>query len=383
MIDLSLARPMKYVQINTVPYGSTGSIALTLHDQLLQEGECSWVFWGRGCRSQGQFGRRFGKRAGVLLDIALTRLDGRIGGHSKAATKELLTELDRINPDVVHLHNLHGYYLNIDMLFHWLAANDCEVRWTLHDCWPLTGHCVHFTYIGCEQWKRGCAEYGPCKQLGTYPKTYARHRCSDNYKQKKSLFTSIDANRMTLIAPTQWLADRVSQSFLKKYPIEIIRNPIDKASFKPTPSDFREKHGLEGKTIVLGVAHPWSNRKGLGEFIRLSGDLDDGFVVVLVGLSNQQKRKVPKNIIALGRVDSKTELARLYTAADIFVNPSVEETFGLTVAEALACGTTVLVRKDTACAEVALAGNSIFSENTYDDLLMKIKSFRYGKAING
>lgn len=373
---------MRYVQVNTVPHGSTGSIMMALHEELLRDGEESWVFWGRGRDASNDREFNFGTKAGILADVLLTRFDGRAGFHSRAATRRLLAELDRIGPDVVHLHNLHGYYLNIEMLFEWLAERDCQVRWTLHDCWPLTGHCVHFTYVGCDQWKQSCAADGECSQLGTYPKTYAKGECFKNHARKKALFTSVPSDRMRLFTPTKWLADRVSQSFLKNYPVEIRENPIDSVSFRPRQSDFRERYGLEGKTVVLGVAFPWTERKGLGEFVRLAGDLGDEFAIVLVGLSKKQRKRMPGNILAFERTDSKEKLAEFYTAADLFVNPSIEETFGLTVAEALACGTTVAVRKDTACAEVARFGDSIYVDNSYEDLLEKIQSFRYRQVVD-
>ena len=150
------------------------------------------------------------------------------------------------------------------------------------------------------------------------------------------------------------LAELVRQSFLKEYPVEVHYNTIDRTVFKPTPSDFRKRYGLQDKIMVLGVASVWDERKGLDDFVKLAGMLDDRYAIVLVGLSDKQIRQMPKNILGLGKTNSAVELAQIYTAADILVNPSREETFGMTILEASACGTKAIVYKSTACEEVAM-----------------------------
>ena len=343
-----------YVHINTVPNGSTGGIMMKEHRELLAAGEESYAFWGRRRTGENDHEMRFATDAEVCMDVLQTRLDGRVGFHSKAATKRLLARLDKINPDVVHLHNLHGYYINIEMLFGWLAARDCKVEWTLHDCWAFTGHCSHFTYVGCKQWKDGCACSKGCPQLDVYPKTYSKASVVWNYEQKRYLFNLVPVERMKLITPSKWLAELVGESFLAKYPAEVRHNTIDVSVFKPTPSDFRERYGIDGRFMVLGVASPWTERKGLGDFVRLAGELDsDKFAIVLVGLSEKQIKQLSKQLVALPKTESATKLAEVYSAADVFVHPGVEETFGMTVAEAQACGTPVVVAEGSACAEIA------------------------------
>ena len=342
-----------YAHINTVPNGSTGGIMMKEHRELLAAGEDSYVFWGRGRAGEGDHELRFATDAEVRLDAVQTRLDGKAGFHSKAATKRLLERLDEINPDVVHLHNLHGYYVNIEMLFEWLAAHNCKVEWTLHDCWAFTGHCAYFTYVKCAQWKTHCAYFdGRCPQLGAYPKTYSKASCAWNFDQKKRLFNLVPAGRMKLIAPSQWLANLVGESFLSEYPVEVRHNTVDTNVFKPTPSDFRERYGIGDRFMVLGVASPWTERKGLNVFVRLAGELDPSkYAIVLVGLSERQIKQLPANIIGLQRTDSPRTLAEIYTAADVYVTPSIEETFGMTVAEANACRTFAVVVEGTACME--------------------------------
>lgn len=341
-----------YVHINTVPNGSTGGIMMKEHRELLAVGEESFVFWGRGRDAEDEHEMRFASDLEVKADVLQTRLDGKAGFHSKAATKRLLARLDEINPDVVHLHNLHGYYLNVEMLFEWLAEHDCKVEWTLHDCWAFTGHCAYFTYVKCAQWKSHCAYAKPCQQLGTYPKTYSKASCSWNFEQKKRLFNLVPADRMKLITPSQWLADLVGESFLAKYPVEVRHNTIDTSVFKPTPSDFRERYGIGDRFMILGVASPWTERKGLADFVRLAGELDsEKYAVVLVGLSKNQVKEMPAGIVGLGRTDSSQKLAGIYSTADVFFNPTTEDNFPTVNLEAEACGTPVVTYDTGGCAE--------------------------------
>nr|WP_241675364.1 glycosyltransferase [Gordonibacter urolithinfaciens] len=327
-----------------------------LHKELLEQGHDSYVFWGRRHETVSDHERRCASKAGVCLHGALTRLTGRAGFYSRRDTARLLAELDRIDPDVVHLHNVHGYYVNVEMLFEWLAAHRCQVKWTLHDCWAFTGHCAYFTYAKCAQWKTRCAYEEPCCQLSTYPKTISKRSCTRNFDDKRRVFNLVPADRMELIAPSKWLADLVGESFLSKYPVTVKHNEVDRTVFKPTTSDFRERYGLEGKFVILGVASPWTERKGLDDFLRLANVLDDRYAIVLVGLTGRQIKKMPSRILSLERTEDPEALARVYTAADLFVHPGVEETFGLTVAEAQACGTPVLVRSGSACEEAAQDG---------------------------
>lgn len=339
-----------YAHINTVPNGSTGGIMMKEHRELLAAGEDSFAFWGRGRAGEGDRELRFATDAEVRLDALQTRLDGKAGFHSKAATRRLLERLDEINPDVVHLHNLHGYYVNIEMLFEWLAAHNCKVEWTLHDCWAFTGHCAYFTYVKCDKWKVGCGN--GCPQLGTYPSTLSRSSCQWNYKQKKRLFTLVPEGRMKLITPSQWLANLVGESFLSEYPVEVRHNTIDTGVFKPTPSDFRERYGIGDKFMVLGVASPWTERKGLADFVRLAGELDsERYAIVLVGLSEKQVKEMPAGIVGLARTDSREELAGIYSTANVFFNPTREDNYPTTLLEAQACGTCVLTYSVGGCVE--------------------------------
>ena len=362
-----------YAHVNTFPHGSTGGIMMREHRELLVAGQDSYAFWGRGRTAEGGHEMRFAAGWEVRLDGVQTRIDGKAGFHSKVATRRLLTHLDKIKPEVVHLHNLHGYYINVEMLFEWLASHDCRIEWTLHDCWAFTGHCAYFTYAKCEQWKTRCAYAEPCPQLATYPKTISKASCKWSYEQKKRLFCLVPVERMKLITPSQWLADLVGESFLAKYPVEVRHNTIDTDVFKPTPSDFREKHDIGERFMILGVASPWTERKGLADFMRLAGELDcDKYVIVLVGLSAKQIKQLPERVIGLTRTDSPQELAGIYSTADVFFNPTREDNYPTTLLEAQSCGTDVLTYLVGGCEEALYCENSK-GVATISDALQVIK----------
>ena len=345
---------MRYVQINTVPNGSTGAAMRRMAEERRAAGDDCWTMWGRGRAAGNDREFNFGSRAGTYADALLTRLDDRAGFHSKAATRRLLAKLDEIDPDVVHLHNLHGYYLNVEMLFGWLASHRCQVRWTLHDCWAFTGHCVHFQYVGCDRWRTGCHD---CPQKRSYPASRLMDSSRRNWGDKLRLFSSVPPERMTLVTPSHWLEGLVRESFLGGYPVEVRHNTVDTSVFKPTPSDFRERYGIGDRFVVLGVASPWTERKGLGDFFRLAGELDGRFAVVLVGLNARQRRAFSRikstraMFVGLGRTESKEELAAIYTVADVFFNPTREDNYPTVNLEAEACGTPVITYETGGCAE--------------------------------
>ena len=334
------------------------------HDELLAKGEDSYAFWGRGREAQNSHEMKFAKNPEVYLDVLQTRIDGRAGFHSKMPTKRLLERLEVIKPDVVHLHNLHGYFVNIELLFKWLAKQSCKVEWTLHDCWAFTGHCTYFTSVKCGQWRSHCECLTPCPQLNAYPKTFSRRSCSRNFEEKRRLFTGIPSERLKLISPSRWLERMIQQSYLKDYELEVRHNKIDRNVFKPTPSDFRKRYGIgDSSFVILGVASPWTERKGLADFVRLANELDiSKFTIVLVGLSEKQMGDLPVGIIGLERTNSPRELAGIYTSADIFFNPTKEDNYPTVNLEAEACGTDVITYDVGGCGEtIHRAGSTAVS----------------------
>lgn len=373
-----------YAHINSVPNGSTGRIMLAEHNSLLENGEESYAFWGRRANKDVLNGRQFGTSINFIMDVIETFIDGKSGFHSRFQTYRLIRALDNIRPDIVHLHNLHGYYLNLPILFRWLAKNECKVEWTLHDCWAFTGHCAYFSYVNCNQWKESCCSVEACPQLKTYPPTFAPgSSCNWCWREKRRLFTSLPVDRLKLIVPSNWLANLVSESFLSDYPVEVRYNSIDEKVFKPTLSDFRGRFGIGNRFMILGVASPWSARKGLDVFIRLSHELDPNrYAVVLVGVNEKQKVQAGNRIVSLPKTSDARELAEIYSTADLFLHPGVEETFGLTVAEAQSCGTRVLVMENSACAEIADPSLGTIVPADYDAIKLSIIDISKQQSIS-
>ena len=318
---------MKYLFINSVAgFGSTGRIAAEKCRELMSGGhECVLAFGRDKANCDDIPTVQIGSALDVKLHGIRCRLLDDHGFGSKAATKRFLNWVKQYDPDVIWLHNIHGYYIHIGLLFDYLRTCDKEIIWTLHDCWSFTGHCAYFDFAGCNKWKTGCRN---CPQKSAYPASVGLDGSRSNFEKKKALFTGIPTLHLTV--PSYWLEKRVKQSFLKDYPVEVIYNTIDRNVFKPTVGDFRKKHGLEGKILLLGVASVWDARKGLADFEELSGMLDDRYKIVLIGLTEQQISALPESIQGLPRTNNLQELVQAYSEADIFLNPSVEETFGMT-----------------------------------------------------
>ncbi len=329
----------KIVSINAVNWGSTGNIMIALSSLAEQNGYDTCVAYGnfRGIeKKQVENAIVIGSLYGRKVSTELTKAFGRLEKGVPFATHRFLKRLDQIKPDLVHLHNLHGGYLHAGKLFAYLKKHQIPVVWTLHDCWAFTGHCPYFTMDRCEKWKTGCFD---CNLYKQYPQSYV-----DNskwaWKYKKEIFTGVE--NLTVVTPSHWLSALAKESFLCEYPVKVIHNGIDLSVFQPKESDFREKHGLQGKKILLGVALGWSKRKGIDVFCELSKRLDPSYQIVLVGTKEEQKKQLPENILCISRTHDQAELAELYTAADLFVNPTREENYPTVNMEALACGTPVL-----------------------------------------
>ena len=330
---------MIILQINSCNFGSTGNIMLNIADIAQKEGNTAYIAYpdsnsNRRKKADGDIliGNRFARN----IHLRLAKLTGFNGCFSLFDTWRFLRKIDKIHPDIIHLHNLHNCYINLPMLFKYIKKNNIKTVWTLHDCWAFTGQCPCFTMEKCDKWKTGCYD---CKQYKEYPQSNA-DRTKTMYKLKKKWFTGV--NDMVIVTPSQWLADLVKQSFLKDYYVKVINNGIDLSIFKPTESDFRQKYNLQNKYIVLGVASPWGKRKGFDVFSELAKRLDDRYRIVLVGLSKEQKESLPQNVIGLERTANQTELAQMYTAADVFANPTREDNFPTVNMEALACGAPVV-----------------------------------------
>ena len=265
------------------------------------------------------------------------RLFDSAGFESKIATKKFIKWIDKFNPDLIHIHNLHGYYINIELLFEYLKTKNYEIKWTFHDCWAFTGHCSYFDYIGCNRWENQCLD---CPQKKEYPKSFFLDNSKKNYNMKKKCFCGL--KNLTIITPSNWLKNLIKKSFLKEYKVEVQYNTIDTNIFKKRQSKFKEINGIKDKKIVLGVANIWEKRKGLQDLIELSKLLPEEFLVIIVGLDEQQLKSLPKNILGIKRTKNAIELAEIYSAAFVYVNTTYEDNYPTTNLEAIACGIPVL-----------------------------------------
>ncbi len=360
---------MKYLFINSVfGVGSTGRIIKDECSRLRQEGHTCAAAYGRECADDGETRLiPIGNKADVRFHAVMTRLFDMHGYCSYVATRRFLKDIEEFDPDVIWLHNLHGYYLNIGILFGWLKAHpNVKVLWTLHDCWSFTGHCAHFTAARCDRWRMGCCH---CPQLKTYPMTLGLDFSKRNYADKRRIFTGV--NDMQLIVPSEWLATLVKQSFLKAYPVKVVPNKVDSKIFRPTTSNFRERFGLRDKYVVLGVAGVWDEYKGLQDFLKLAESLDSVFTVVLVGVTAKQAKSMPKGVITIQHTDSAAALAEIYSAADVFVNPTHQDNYPTVNLEARACGTPVVTYNVGGSPESA-GGRYIVEENDIGGLVRQI-----------
>lgn len=298
------------------------------------------------------------------------------GRGSWFATKRLLKEIDAFQPDVVHMHVIHGYYINYGLLMNYFKEKNIPVVWTLHDCWAFTGHCAYFTAANCEKWKTQC---GQCPIPHDFPNTYL-DRSKANYNRKKQVYG--DMQNLVLAPVSQWLGDLVKESFLGKHEIQVVYNGIDVDVFKPSVSNFKKKLGVEGKYLLLGVAQGFDERKGLKDFFKLSEMLPDDYQVVLLGAMEDEIAIAPTSVIALPKTESLQELVEAYSAADVLLSLSYEETFGLTPVEAMSCGTPAIVYNNTAQPEHITPETGFVVENgDLDTLVTRIKTLcENGKA---
>lgn len=366
---------VRILQINTVcGYGSTGRIATDIDFEIKKNGWESKIAFARYEAPQGVETIKIGNKIDFYFHVAITRAFDKHCYGSKRATKALIKEIMDYDPDIIHLHNLHGYYLNLEILFDYLKSANKKIVWTLHDCWPMSGHCAYFDFIQCEKWKTQCFK---CPQKSAYPASKLIDNSACNYETKKNIFRSI--KDINIVTPSNWLKTVVEQSFLFEHKVQVIYNGVDSEIFKPTNTVLNRLGdiNLEGKFVLLGVASLWEERKGLNDFIELSKIIDEDIKIILVGLSNQQLENLPPNVIGVRRTRDIRELAQLYNRADIFVNPSSEETFGMVTVEAMACGTPVIVYNATASPELVEIGcGEVVVKNDVQGIHEAVKKIR-------
>ncbi len=317
--------------------GSVGRIAEQIGELVLEQGWESVIAYGRESKPSKSKTIKIGNGFDLIVHGVLTRVADRHGFASKRATEKLISEIESIKPDLIQLQHLHGYFINIEILFNYLAKINIPVVWTFHDCWSFTGHCTYYDMIGCEKWKEKCFS---CPQKKEYPSSLIADNSYNNYLDKSKIFNSVD--NLTIVPVSYWLGEQVKQSFLKSKRIRVIQNGIDLEKFSFKDNDVKKIFHIEDKFLILGVANPWDERKGLKYFIELSTKISNNDKIILIGLSKKQIQSLPKNILGLERTVDDYELARMYSAADVFVNTTLDEALGLTNIEALACGTPII-----------------------------------------
>ena len=328
---------MVIVQIASASTGGIGRLTRDISDVLNQKGISNYIAYGRGEIFDSERDYMFGSRTEILMHGALTRLTDKTGLYSKNGTLQLLEFLDRVKPNIIQLHNLHGYYLNYEILFQYIKSHNITTVWTLQDCWANTVHSTHYTFVRCDQWKSQCYR---CTQQRRYPTCWFKGNVKENYERKRRAFTGVE--NLTLVTPSKWLADQTKYSFLKGYETKVINNGIDLKLFRVKGKTDISKYHIPDKKIVLGLASTWGDRKGESDFIRLAAMLSPEYVVVMVGLSSQKIKKLPSNVIGIEHTENVEDLVDIYNAAEIFLNLTYEDNFPTTNLEAMACGTSVL-----------------------------------------
>ncbi len=335
----------KLLQINPVlrTSTSTGRIMQEIGELAMQNGWESYIAYAKGrdgimpCRSRIV---PVGGRWSTAWHGVETRLFDRHGLASTEATRNFIKQIEEIHPDVIHIHNIHGYFLNYKVLFDYLSHCGIPVVWTVHDCWLYTGHCYYYSYVGCGKWQTGC---GNCPQRREFPASLLFDRSARNYADKKSAFTSMPEGSMVIVPVSDWIRGEMKKSFLKDCEFRVIRNGINLDTFRVCDTqEVVAKYGLEGKHILLGVASIWSREKGLDDFISMAGMLKADEVIVLVGIKPREKKRLPRNIVGIARTENVHQLAGLYSAADAFVNPTWQDNYPTVNLEAIACGTPVV-----------------------------------------
>lgn len=339
---------MKVLQINAVPYGSTGKIMFSLADVIKENaGEvlCTSGFSWKTSDREDYF-----LTSGIIektIHMFMAKITGYNGCFSWGSTVRLLKKINQFKPNIIHLHNIHGWFVNIPMLFRYLKKHpEIKVIWTFHDCWPVTGQCPYFTLVGCNKWQERC--YG-CVQYRKYPDSYV-DKSQKMHDLKKKWFMNMP--NMIIVTPSQWLKSIVKQSFLRNYDVRVVNNGINLNIFSEKENCIRKQYNLENKFVLLGVAYAWDKRKGIDVFIELAERLPEQYVIILVGTDDKIDKILPANIISIHRTQDQNELAEIYTAADLFVNPTKEENYPTVHLESLACGTPVVTFNTGGAAEM-------------------------------
>ena len=359
---------MKVFQINIrVNKGSVSRITEMIGQKVLEQGWESYIAYGRPSNPSKSNLIQIGSYWGVKYHYLMSQLTGKHGLFSTSATKKLVETIKEIQPDIIHLQNIHGYYINYKVLFEYLNTTKIPIVWTLHDCWTFTGHCAHFVSIGCEKWKSGCHN---CALKKSYPRSFLFDWSKQDYQLKKQLFTQ--NKNIHFVPVSHWLEGMVRQSFFKGYDIRVIQNGIDLNVFKPQESSNNDVFK------IIGVASVWTEGKGLSDFYKLRKLLDKSkYDITLIGLNEEQLNNLPDGIKGVIRTDTIKELAAYYSQADVFVNMTYADTFPTVNLEALACGTPVVTYRTGGSPETLDADTGIIVEQgNVNEVVAAIESIK-------
>lgn len=375
----------KLLQINPVlrTNTSTGRIMQEIGELAIQNGWESYIAYSYGrdgvkpCHSKQI---PVGNKWDVALHGVVTRLFDAHGLMSQVATQKLVDQIQKIKPDVIHIHNIHGYFLNYQILFDFLSQNDIPVIWTVHDCWLYTGHCYCYTFIGCNKWQTGC---GHCPQQRKFPASWLTDRSRQNFIDKKEAFTSVPTDRLTIVPVSEWIKGEMKKSFFKDYPFQVIHNGINTEVFKLSETEeVKSKYGLKGKHILLGVAALWHPEKGVADFLQLASMLHEDEVIVMIGVDEKLQKRLPHNVVGIKRTENIRQMAELYSAATAFVNPTWQDNYPTVNLEAIACGTPVVTYRTGGSVEAVTPETGFIVERgDVDGLLQAVRIIEQrGKA---
>lgn len=365
---------LKCLIINSVcGIRSTGRICVDIAEKLIDRGNVVKIAYGR--ENVPEEYKKYSVHIGTDIDVKIHGLVARFfdatGFGSKTKTRKFVEWIKDYDPDIIHIHNLHGYYINIEILFDYLRQSGKKIIWTLHDCWSFTGHCPYFEFVKCDKWMNGC---GRCPQIKEYPKSYLDFS-ERNWRKKKAAFTGV--KDMVLVTPSQWLASLTKKSFMREYTVKVIHNSVDTDIFKPLKSGIKQEYGLGDKKVVLGVASEWNYRKGFDYMVKLAEKLGNNYVVVVIGITKEQKKVLLPNMLGLPRTANIQELVKWYSVAEVFVNPTLEDNYPTTNLEAIACGTPVLTFDSGGSAESAKLYGEAVSKGDIDSICEMILTGKF------
>lgn len=354
------------VRLNT----STGRIMREIGELAISEGWESYVAYSGARDGMPPHSSQLvpvGDKLDVALHFLTTRIFDAHGLASRRATRRFIRRIRAIDPDVIHIHNIHGYFLNYPMFFRYLQESGKPVIWTVHDCWLYTGHCYYYSAAHCDKWKKGC---GHCPQLRSFPASWLFDRSARNLRDKQQAFGALD--NLTIVPVSEWIRQEMASSILADKHFQVIHNGIDLDTFRP---EAAEGEAAVPGTMILGVASIWLEEKGLSDLIALAGKLHPGEKLVLVGKTTEEQRKrIPAQVQVIERTENIHKLASLYAQATAFVNPTWQDNYPTVNLEAIACGTPVVTYRTGGSVEAVTEGTGfVVEQGDVDGMLSRVR----------